>query len=210
MYLNLEIQAFLLRGSDSQVGFWRLCLLLIPLQTHSPPFFAQEADLCCGRYCNMPPRFHFRNEGIILSAAGRQALDISPFRGLHLLEKLPPVSNDWSLPGYKNQSHLTPSWEKSVISVAQLCPTLCDPMGCSMPSFPVHHQLPELAQTHVHWIGDAIQPSHPLSSPSPPAFNIGQHQGLFQRVSSSHQVAKILEFQLQHQSFQWILKTDLL
>ena len=78
---------------------------------------------------------------------------------------------------------------------------LCDPMDCSTSSFPVHHQLPELAQTRVHRVSDAIQPSHPLSSPSPPAFNLSQHQGLFQRVSSSHQVAKILELQLQHQSF---------
>ena len=65
-------------------------------------------------------------------------------------------------------------------SVAQSFPTLCDPMDCSMPGFPVHHQLPELTQTHVHRVGDAIQPSHPLSSPSPPAFNLSQHQGLFQ------------------------------
>ena len=76
---------------------------------------------------------------------------------------------------------------------------LCDTMDCSTPGFPVHHQLPELTQTHIHWVGDAIQPSHPLSSPSPPAFNPFQHQGLFQWVSSSHQVAKVLEFQLQHQ-----------
>ena len=65
-------------------------------------------------------------------------------------------------------------------SVAQSCPTLCDPMDCSMPGFPVHRQLPELAQTHVHRVSDAIQPSHPLSSPSPPAFTLSQHQGLFQ------------------------------
>ena len=64
--------------------------------------------------------------------------------------------------------------------VAQLSPTLCDPMDCSMPGFPVHHQLLELAQTHVHRVSDAIQPSHPLSSPSPPAFNLSQHQGVFQ------------------------------
>ena len=95
-------------------------------------------------------------------------------------------------------------------SVAQSCPTLCDPMDCSRPGFPVHHQLLELAQTHVHWVGDAIQPSHPLSSPFPPAFNLSQHQGLFQWVSSLHQVAKVLELQLQHQSFQWIFKTDFL
>ena len=82
-------------------------------------------------------------------------------------------------------------------SVAQSCPTLCNPMDCSTPGFPVHHQLPELAQTHVHWVGDAIQLSHPLSSPSP-TFSHSQHQGLFQLVSSSHQVAKVLEFRLQH------------
>ena len=95
-------------------------------------------------------------------------------------------------------------------SVTQSCPTLCDPMDCSMPGLPVHHQLLKLTQTHVHWVGDAIQPSHPLSSPSPPAFNLSQHQGLFQWVSSSHQVAKVLDFQLQHQSFQWIFRTDFL
>ena len=75
-------------------------------------------------------------------------------------------------------------------SVSQLCPTLCDPMDCSTPGLPVHHHLPEFAQTHVHWVGDAIQPSHPLLSPSPLAFNLPQHQGLFQWVSSSHQMAK--------------------
>ena len=91
-------------------------------------------------------------------------------------------------------------------SVAQSCPTLCDPMDCSMPGSPVHRQLLELAQTHIHWVGDAIQPSHPLSSPSP-AFNLSQHQGLFQWVSSSHQVTKGLELQLQPQSFQWIFRT---
>ena len=95
-------------------------------------------------------------------------------------------------------------------SVAQLYPTFCDPMDCSRPGFPVRHQLPEIAQTQVHWFCDAIQPSHPLSSPSPPAFNLSKHQGLFQGVSSFHQVAKVLELQLQHQSFQWIFRTDFL
>ena len=88
-------------------------------------------------------------------------------------------------------------------SVTQSCPTLCEPMNRSTPGLPIHHQLPEFTQTHVHQVGDAIQPSHPLSSSSPPALNHSQHQGLFRWVSSSHQVAKILEFQLQHQSFQW-------
>ena len=86
----------------------------------------------------------------------------------------------------------------------------CDPMDCSTPGLPVHHQLPEFTQTHVHQVVDAIQPSHPLSSHSPSAFNLFQHQGLFQWVSSSHQVAKVLELQLQHQSFQWIFRTDFL
>ena len=96
-------------------------------------------------------------------------------------------------------------------SVAQSCPTLCDPMDCRPGlGFPVHHQLLDLAQTHVHCVSDAIQPSHPLSSPSPPVFSLSQHQGLFQWVSSLHQVARVLEFQLQHQSFQWIFKTDFL
>ena len=81
-------------------------------------------------------------------------------------------------------------------SVAQSCPTLWDPMNCSTPGLPVHHQLPEFIQTHVHQVGDAIQPSHPLSSPSPPAPNPSQHQSLFQWVNSSHEVAKVLEFQL--------------
>ena len=99
-------------------------------------------------------------------------------------------------------------------SVTQVCPILCNPMGCSTPGLPVHHQLilskHEFTQTHVHWVSDAIQPSHPLSSPSPPTFNLSQHQDLFKWVSSSHQVTKVLEFQLQHQSFQWIFRIDFL
>ena len=87
---------------------------------------------------------------------------------------------------------------------------LCDPMDCSTPGLPIHHQLPEFTQTHVHRADDAIQPSHSLSSPSPPAFNLSQHQGFFHWVSSSHQVTKVLEFQLQHRSFQWIFRTDFL
>ena len=81
-------------------------------------------------------------------------------------------------------------------SVAQSCPTLCNPMNRSTLGLPVHHQIPEFTQTHVHWVGDAIQPSQPLSSPSPPAPNPSQHQSLFQWVNSSHEVAKVLEFQL--------------
>ena len=89
-------------------------------------------------------------------------------------------------------------------SVSQSCPTLRDPMNCST----ITNSW--ITQTHVHRVRDAIQSSHPLSAPSPPPFNLSQHQGLFQWVSSSHQVAKVLEFQLQHQSFQWTPRTDLL
>ena len=94
-------------------------------------------------------------------------------------------------------------------SVAESYLTLCDPMNCSTPGLPVQHQFPEPTQTHVHWVSHAIQPSHPLSSSSP-AFNLSQHQGLFQWINSLHQVAKGLEFQPQHQSFQWIFRTDFL
>ena len=95
-------------------------------------------------------------------------------------------------------------------SVAPSCPTLCNPMNRSTPGLPIHHHLPEFTQTHVHWVSDAIQPSHPWSSPSPPAPNLPQHHSLFQLVSSSHEVAKVLEFQTQHQSFQWTPRTGFL
>ena len=95
-------------------------------------------------------------------------------------------------------------------SVTQLCLTLRDPTDCSTPGLPVHHQLPEFTQIHVHWVGDAIHLSHPLSPPSPPAFKLSQHHGLFQRISCSHQVAKVLEFQLRHQSFQRVFRVDFL
>ena len=88
------------------------------------------------------------------------------------------------------------SYSLQFSSVTQSCPTLCDPMNCSTPGLPVHHQLPEFTQTHIHWVNDAIQPSHPLSSPSSPAPNPSQHQGLFQWVNSSREVAKVVEFQL--------------
>ena len=117
----------------------------------------------------------------------------------------------WCLVSLINSSQLNLvsfSVQVQFSSVAQSCLTLCNPMDCSTSGFPVHHQLPEPTQTHVHHVGDAIQPSHPLSSPSPPTFDLSQHQGLFQWVSSWHQVAKVLEFQfqLQPQSFQWIIQ----
>ena len=95
-------------------------------------------------------------------------------------------------------------------SVTKSSLTLCDPMDYGTPGFPVLHSLLEFAQIHVHWVGDANQPSHPLSPSSPPTLNLSQHQSLFQWVGSSHQMAKVLELQLQHQSFQRILRVDFL
>ena len=105
-----------------------------------------------------------------------------------------------------------PAWVTCLCccSVTKSCLPLCDPMDCSMPGFPVLHYLPVFAQTHVHWVSDAIQLSYPLSPPSPLALNPSQHQGLFQWVDSLHQVGKILELQLRHQSFQWMFRVDFL
>ena len=103
-----------------------------------------------------------------------------------------------------------PRNEARFSSVTQSCPTLCDPMDFSTPELPVHHQLPEFTQTNIHWVGDDIQPSHPLLIPSLPIFNLSQPQGHFKWGSSSHQVAKVLEFLLRHQSFHQIFRTDCL
>ena len=137
----------------------------------------------------------------------------------HQAEKLtawwPDCIQDMSFHNSENQpqrhgNRWTLGLKVQFSSVTHLCPTLCDPMNRSTPGLPLHHQMPETTQTHVHWVGDAIQPSHPLLSPSPPTLNLCQHQSLFKWVSSSHQVAKVLEFQLQHPSFQWTARTDLL
>ena len=125
--------------------------------------------------------------------------------------KIPEEPGRLQFMGLQRAGHNWVREHSSVISVAQSCPSLCDPMDGSIPGFPVHHQLlKEPTQTLVRHVRDAIQPSHPLSFPIPPAFNLSQHQGLFKWVGSSHQVAEVLEFQLQHQSFQWTFKTDLL
>ena len=102
------------------------------------------------------------------------------------------------------------TWACCCCSKTKLCPTLCDPMDCSTPGSSVLHSLPKFAQSHVHWVSDAIQPSHPLSSPSPPAYSLSHHQGLFQWAGSSHQVAKVLELQLRQWPFQWAPRVDLL
>ena len=125
--------------------------------------------------------------------------------------KIPKVRDTilyWSFSVWLMSSSIMPCGQFN--SNTQSCPTLCDPMDCSTPGFPVHHQLPEFTQTHVHWVGDAIQPFHPLSSPSPPTVNLSQYQDLFRWVGSSHQAAKVSEFQLQHQSFPGIFRTDFL
>ena len=112
-----------------------------------------------------------------------------------------PVMSWWCRSSFAGRTsiqefQLTPEniWIVQFSSVTQSCPTLCNPVNRGTPGLPVHHQVPESTQTHVHWVGDAIQPSHPLSSPFPPTFNFCQHQGLFKWVSSSHQVAKVLVF----------------
>ena len=140
----------------------------------------------------------------------------SPEKQLHIYLKSPPrdLRNLWSLNIIRHSSNLRGTILHNIssvqfISVTQLCPTLCDPMNPSTPGLPVHHQPPEFTQTHVHRVGYAIQPSHPLSFPSPAAPNASQHQGLFQWVNSSHEVAKVLEFQPQHQSFQWTPRTGI-
>ena len=115
----------------------------------------------------------------------------------------------WEIFMQVRKQELELDMEQQFRSVAQLCPTLCNPMNRSTPGLPFRHQLPESTQTHVRQVSDAIQPSCPLSSPSPPALNLSQHHSLFKWVSSSHPVAKVLEFQLQHQSFQWTPRTDL-
>ena len=119
---------------------------------------------------------------------------------------------DWvpSFPVWKHLEMLYKIESVQFSSVAQSCPTLWDPVNRSTPGLPVHHQLPEFTQSHVHRVSDAIQPSHPLSSLSPPAPNPSQHQSLFQWVNASHEVAQVLEFQLQHPSFQRNPRADLL
>ena len=117
------------------------------------------------------------------------------------------VAKSWTRLSARVHTHTHPRSSVQSLSWVRI---FCDPMDCSIPGFPVHHQFPEFTQTHVPWVGDAIQPSQPLSSNSSPALNLSQHQGLFKWVSPSHKVTKALEFQLQHQSFQWIFRTDFL
>ena len=160
---------------------------LHPSHIHKTCF--QESKMKAGRFGEETPiwdQIQFPR----LSHWGKKT-SIPP--ALLLYDGINVCSSTFSLRGKKKQLfHVSVQFS----SVAQSCPTLCNPMNCSTPGLPVHHQLPEFTQTHVHGVGDAIQPSHPLSSPSPPASNPSQHQGLFQWLNSSHEVAEVLEFQL--------------
>ena len=136
-----------------------------------------------------------------------QAVSTWPYAGIRLSQtQVCP----WK--SFTKEAWWCPQWMQGSVgpSVAKSCLSFGKPMDCSMSDFLVYHQFLELTQTHVHWVGDAIQPFHLLLSPFLPAFNLSQHQGLFKWVCSSHQVAKVLEFLLQHQSFQWIFRTDFL
>ena len=154
------------------------------------------------KFCLSPPTCHL----------GGQAAPAAPLWG-RLFEVF--SSTTVQVPGGQGLCLFWLPWCLSLArnvccSVAELCPTLCHPVDYSAPGFLVLHYFLELAQTHVHWVGDAIQPSRSLSPPSPPALNISQHQGLFQWVSSLHQVAELLELQLQQQSFKYIFRVDFL
>ena len=142
--------------------------------------------------CSLPWDFPGKSTGVGCHCL----LLISPKQTSNILEQNIYLNFEWLEEKNSLLKHQENSPSVQFSSVAQLCPTLCDPMNHSMPGLPVHHQLPEFTQTHVHRVNDAIQPSHPLSSPSPPAPNPSQHHSLFQWVNSSHEVAKLLEFQL--------------
>ena len=144
-----------------------------------------------------------------LSSISLERTDLHKSPSHQLLPFVPFNLENWAgLKCVGFQTHL--EQVSSVQSSLSVVSDSRDPINCSTPGLPVHHQLPEFTQTHVHRVSDAIQPSHPLPSPSPPAPNPSQHQGLFKWVNSSHEVAKVPEFQLQHQSFRWTPRADLL
>ena len=155
-------------------------------------YFFSEKPIC--RFCIF--NFYSFNFIIIILAT---TYGIKDLNSLTWDQTCVPCSGRWILNHWTTREVPAFTFDRvdvQIRSVAQSCPTLCDPMNRSMPGLPVHHQLPEFTLTHVHRVSDAIQPSHPLSSPSPLALNPSQHQSLFQWVNSSHEVAKVLEFQL--------------
>ena len=166
----------------SLVVYWLECLASTAGDIGSIP--PRELRSCM--LCDMRPPLQKKGELFGMWIISQQSCYLKSALGIFL--------GSWS--GLWTESIQTFISVSQFSSVAQSCPTLCDPMNHSTPSLPVHHQLPEFTQIHVHWVGDAIQPSHPLSSPSPLAPNPSQHQSLFQWVNSSHEVAKVLEFQL--------------
>ena len=149
---------------------------------------------------------------ILLNCQNTQSLFLKPNFAIHLWIKIRCCRTLTQSYGHLNLKALLCWGQLShcYCSVTQSRPTLCEPRDCSMPGFPVFHHLLELAQTHVHWVSDAIQASHPLSFLSPPAFYLSQHQGLFQWTDTSHQVATVLHLHFQHQSFQWIFRITFL
>ena len=167
------------------------------------PWNQAEISACLGSK-SLPD---FQTGNYIISSAGSQAVGV--WQELHFCFPGSPAC-PLTLQILGLSLHHCMSQTLQFSSVAHSCPILCDPMDYSTPALAVYHQLPEPTQTHVHRVNDAIQPSHPLSSPSPPAFNLSQHQGLFRWISASHQVAEVLEFQFHPQSFQWIFRKDFL
>ena len=193
LFLNWIFKKFILLKKFKEALFkQRLSLCVLCLVTHSCPALCDLMD--CGR-----PGSSIYG---ILQARIQEWVAMLSCKG----------ASQSRSPALQVDSVLSEPPGKPLItfSSVQSCPTHCDPMDWSTPGVPVHPQLPEFTQPHVHWVGDAIQPPDPLLSSSPPAFNLSQNQGLFQWVSSSHPVAKVLEFQLQHQSFQWTPRTNFL
>ena len=196
---------------------WEVWGSLPPCTTHRSEPWASGEEICADDISNneLVPRRH--KELLQLNSKkmdnpiknGQKTwIDISPETQMaDKWMKRWAISLLWT---HQNQSKSQSQWAVCCCSVTKSCPALCDPTDCSMPGSCVFHYLPKSAQIHAHWVGDAIQPSHPLSLPSPLALSLSKHQGLFQWVSSSHQVAKLLELQLQHQSFQRIFKNDFL
>ena len=160
------------------------------LQLYSPPFFSEQA---CVKYIQMLFQLV-----CLMSSSSKSRYA----HGQNVLYVTVPGAPRIPILGDSVKVGCMSACSVQFGSVPQSCPALCNPMDCSTPGFPVHHQLPELAQTCIHQVSDAIQPSHPLLSPSPPAFDLSQHQSLFQGVSSSHKVAKVLELQFPHRPFQ--------
>ena len=180
---------------------WQCSWPHLPLRSHFLPTLFSHFTLCC---------LHILSFSLIHTVLCPKFPLLCILIHLISIPPLRPGSNPLFQEVALDPSQVILDGSVQFSSVAQSFPTLCDPMNRSTAGLPVHHKLPEFPQTHVHRISDAIKPYQSLSFPSPPTFNFSQHQGLFKWVSSWHQVAKVLEFQLQHQSFQWTPRTDLL